>query len=425
MPLRITLPMPDVAIRIEHKFKGFSFSLYRPKIVKAGPEAFDSGDADEPHVIFFNGKYLMYYTGYDGTYWTICMAESSSPEGPWIKKGKVLGGPPNYKPEAVLVYNGKIYLYALNEGPSPAIYTGKLFTSTDGVNFTDEGVVISPDSYDVGDDGALHPVAAWYDEDLGKFYLLYIAWIAKYNPMFHPRNLYLAESSDGISFSKLGSLVRDAVHGVICPEGDIIKIGDRYYYLADISNLSSLFYISFRKPYAVTFHKYRELDYLRRDPETYGLFGSRYDDFFPILVDNELLLYTGEPVSPSDIHLFKSNYRLSEITHEPVNPLKEVHPVSLPLLRGYSISANETKQVLLFKLPYRYASITVDDDQAATVNIYSDPDGRGDWYLLDSRGFTGAFTYTWDIETRTTYIIVEVVQGGTGGTLNVKGVLSP
>jgi len=415
--MSLTIPTRvDVSLRYAVKPRILRFNMLKPDIVKAGPESFDVNDADEPHVIRFNNKYLMYYAGQgDDGYWAICLAESTDLK-TWVKKGRVIGGPPNLKPMAITVKDNTIYLYAMYWGPSPAIYTGRLYTSTDGVNFTDEGTVISPDDFDVGSDGATLPVAVWFDEDLGKWFMIYRAWRKIYDPYGVGRNLFLAESDDGKSWSKKGILVRDAVHGLDTGEGDIVKIADKYFYICEY------FTLVFKKPHGSFYFSYSPLRVIQRlltDPETYGFFGSGFDDYFPILTNGKLYMFTGEAKSPSNIHLFECEELLSDVDEVPVWELARLAWTTEPH-SNISIDADETKRFVTKPVLHcKSVTVNVSDDQGATVNIYADFDGRGNWKKIDYAEFTSAFSKTWVIDVRAVYIIVEVVQGSTAGTLDV------
>jgi hypothetical protein len=105
--------------------------------------------------------------------------------------------------------------------------------------------------------------------------------------------------------------------------------------------------------------------------------------------------------------------------HKPSDPLREPVPYTWSW-RGISVGANTTVRRTFQLFPYRSMTVHVKDTQGATVNILGDPDGRfTDLFTFDTRSFASAFSYTWHIESKAVFLIVEVVQGGVGGTLSI------
>jgi predicted GH43/DUF377 family glycosyl hydrolase len=140
---------------------------------KAG--AWDHRAVETPSVIFFNGKYHMFYTGYptnlnDSSSYKIGHAVSSNGIS-WTRDANFLlaptnpSGDPNFdfnqyvvgEPGAV-VFNGKIHLYfsalGVNQAANGTLQVIGLTTSSDGVHWSPAQSALSPDQ-------SIYPRSSW------------------------------------------------------------------------------------------------------------------------------------------------------------------------------------------------------------------------------------------------------------------------
>ena len=111
----------------------------------------DSASAAYPEVIKVGSEYWMWYSGSDGSRYQILLATSSDGL-VWTKRGVVVGvGPPGspddqhtYAP-SVLIRSGTFYMwYGAFGSPNPGRRSVLLASSTDGVSWTKQGVVLTP-----------------------------------------------------------------------------------------------------------------------------------------------------------------------------------------------------------------------------------------------------------------------------------------
>ncbi len=166
------------------------------------------GDAS---VVWFNGKFYMYYTArYDTSYFATALAISKDGMN-FIKKGIVLPvsnvgdiDEERASRPCALVFNNKVYLYYIaNDGVD---YRSALAISKDGVNFIKKGVVI--DFGDVIDSSRIGEGISVIRYN-NKFYAYYIAG----DP--DTSRVALAISKDGMNFIKKGVVIDVGATGEI------------------------------------------------------------------------------------------------------------------------------------------------------------------------------------------------------------------
>ncbi len=126
--------------------------------------AWDRGSIETPAVVFFQGHYFMFYTGYsdqadsstynigyatspDGITWTRAIPHlaPTNPKGsPDLNFMQYVVGEP-----APVVFNNKLYLYFAAEGAhlsvNSTLFTIGLMTSDDGVNWSTPAMALAPD----------------------------------------------------------------------------------------------------------------------------------------------------------------------------------------------------------------------------------------------------------------------------------------
>jgi len=160
-----------------------------------------AGESDDVHtyqpaVIYKDGFFYLFYSGYEGANYRICLALSKDGVN-FIKKGVVLplgaAGEADdihtYQP-AVIYKDGFFYLFY--GGFDGANYRICLALSKDGVNFIKKGVVLPLGAAGEADDVHAMSLAVIYKD--GFFYLFYSGFDgANYR-------IFLALSKDGVNF---------------------------------------------------------------------------------------------------------------------------------------------------------------------------------------------------------------------------------
>lgn len=141
-----------------------------------------------------NGTYYMYYIGADGdrpsdggpAHRAVGVATATSPAGPWSKHSSNPVIPWSdlenngddeegaWRLAGLVDDDGTIVLYVSDLVGSGGSVNGdiRLFTSPDGVNFTDQGIVIAHDDATFPGNDELGPLGAWKGDD-GTYYLWY------------------------------------------------------------------------------------------------------------------------------------------------------------------------------------------------------------------------------------------------------------
>ncbi len=217
----------------------------------------ESFDVAYPTVALVNGEYWMWYVGYDGSS-TYRIFAATSPDGvSWTKHGVVLDlGPPGSPDSASVAYPFVLY----DNGRYDMWYTGlasfsppdnaaiMFATSSNGLNWTKEGVVLRPGG--AGSLDAYNVFTAGVVKDGSTFVTLYMGQDANVTS-----RLFWATSSDGMTWDKVGVALapdppaEDSVGGadpVILPDGTwMVYYGvrndtsDIQIYLASSGNAAS------------------------------------------------------------------------------------------------------------------------------------------------------------------------------------------
>ncbi len=217
----------------------------------------ESFDVAYPTVALVNGVYWMWYVGYDG-FSTYRIFAATSPDGvSWTKHGVVIDlGLVGSQDSASVAYpfvlydNGRFDMWytGLSSFSPPGNAAIMFATSSNGLNWTKEGVVLSPGS--AGSIDAYSVFTAGVVKDGSTFVMVYMGQDADTTP-----RLLWAVSSDGMAWSKVGIALapdppaEDTVGGadpVILPDGTwMVYYGVRNYtsdiqiYLAASRNVTS------------------------------------------------------------------------------------------------------------------------------------------------------------------------------------------
>jgi sucrose-6-phosphate hydrolase SacC (GH32 family) len=157
---------------------GLSWALSQttPVLQAGAPGSWDQRAVETPSVLYFNGKYHMFYTGYpvaltdpysykighaislDGITWTKDASYIVAPNDPANTTPNLTFNQWIAAEPAAVVFNNKIYLYFSAIGANAALGTAVqvigLTTSSDGVNWTTPQSVLTPDQ-------TQYPVASW------------------------------------------------------------------------------------------------------------------------------------------------------------------------------------------------------------------------------------------------------------------------
>ncbi len=169
-----------------------------PVLTRGAKGDWDSVDVLNPSVVFRDGIYYNFYSGFDGKTWHTGLATSSDGIA-WTKRGRVLSPEGGYiaaNGSALAV--GEEFFYWYQSGPKNTPEIG-LARSRDGVHWHKEAhPVLTPG-----------PRGSWDERGLGDPYVLRIGdWFYMYHlgqDRAHRQRLGLARSHDGISWEKLRS----------------------------------------------------------------------------------------------------------------------------------------------------------------------------------------------------------------------------
>ena len=180
----------------------FTWQPRATPVLERGPTGdWDSGDVLNPSVVSFHGRYLNLYSGFDGKTWHTGLATSADGL-TWSKQGKVLSpDPATWEGDSIagngaVVAVGEKLLYFYQAGTPPRI---GLATSTDGRSWQRHGAAV----VDLG------PRGSWdergdADPDAiqagGKLYLYYLG-----QDRARRQRLGVAVSDDGVVWTKLRS----------------------------------------------------------------------------------------------------------------------------------------------------------------------------------------------------------------------------
>lgn len=157
-----------------------------------------------PSVLRVGDQYWMWYNGWDGANWTVLAA--TSPDGTnWTKRGVVLATGPLGGDDAYatliphVLFEGGIFrmYYTGFPGPQPAITKIMLAASTDGLNWTRMGVVLSNGAPGSSDSNGLEAPAV---AKVGASYEM----VYRGQNSAYATSLMDAISQDGIVWRKLG-----------------------------------------------------------------------------------------------------------------------------------------------------------------------------------------------------------------------------
>jgi sucrose-6-phosphate hydrolase SacC (GH32 family) len=184
----------------------------------ANAAAWDHRAVETPSVVYFNGQYHMFYTGYPLTYadsTSYRIGHATSPDGitwtrdannPIVAPTDPTVTTPLWKfnqavtaEPAAVVFNNKIYLYYSAVGTNTTngnIQVIGLVTSSDGTNWSAQQEILRPDQ-------TLYPTASWFGYSTpaavvlnGKMHLFYD--VAQVSP-WKQRKIHHAISGDGIT----------------------------------------------------------------------------------------------------------------------------------------------------------------------------------------------------------------------------------
>jgi len=222
---------------------------YKEPLFEAGFTSYDTDRLDNPKVVKWNGRYWMYYSGTAGG--TDYIVVNSSPNGvtDWRNEGYVTvdGATWHRSPQDVLVVDDEIWLYS-NEVDANDNVSINLFTSTDGLSFTDQGIVLMVD--EGRDELPIRRISPRTMELTsiarhgGRWYMVYN--LMPDDPLSGRRATsawFLAESTDGKSWSRMARILqRDWSRGErwlrqpnLIPPGEI---GDRWWHLFHVKDLT-------------------------------------------------------------------------------------------------------------------------------------------------------------------------------------------
>ena len=157
---------------------GLNWTLNPPSPVfeaDPNPAAWDHSAVETPSVVYFNGQYHLFYTGYPLTYadaYSYKIGHATSADGiSWVRDASYIVAPndpnnPNSNgtfnqwisaEPAAVVFQNKIYLYFTAVGTDAGLGSLEvigLTTSSDGINWSVPQSVLEPDQ-------ALYPRATW------------------------------------------------------------------------------------------------------------------------------------------------------------------------------------------------------------------------------------------------------------------------
>jgi predicted GH43/DUF377 family glycosyl hydrolase len=173
-----------------------------PVLKPAAPGDWDSSDVLNPSVVFHDGQYWNFYSGFDGAIWRTGLA--TSPDGVnWTRRGVILSPDPNTWDRGYIAANGSAlwrngeWLYWYQAGERGGVMRIGLARSHDGLRFT-----TSPNPVlDVG------PYRSWDERAVADPYVLEIdGWLYMYylgQDRAVRQRIGVARSQDGISWEKL------------------------------------------------------------------------------------------------------------------------------------------------------------------------------------------------------------------------------
>ncbi len=174
-----------------------------PVLTRGAKGEWDSVDALNPSIVFREGTYYNFYSGFDGNTWRTGLATSSN-GADWTKRGRVLSPDAATWEAGYIAANGAalasggefLYWYQAGSKNTPAI---GLARSRDGVQWhKDAQPVLGPG-----------PRGSWDERGVGDPYVVRIGeWIYMYHlgqDRAHRQRLGLARSRDGVRWDKLRS----------------------------------------------------------------------------------------------------------------------------------------------------------------------------------------------------------------------------
>jgi predicted GH43/DUF377 family glycosyl hydrolase len=172
-------------------------------VLEPTPGAWDSRDVLNPSVVLRDGRYLNFYSGFDGHTWHTGLAESSNGT-QWRKVGRVLSPDPRTWEGSYIAANGSAlyyegrYWYWYQAGPRERPQIG-LARSADLRKWTKESQPVVP----------LGPLGSWDERAVADPYVVSVGeWLYLYylgQDRARVQRLGLARSHDGIRWEKLRS----------------------------------------------------------------------------------------------------------------------------------------------------------------------------------------------------------------------------
>ncbi|MCS7314571.1 MAG: hypothetical protein RMI94_12175 [Bryobacterales bacterium] len=191
-----TLPLPDGPVSDPE----FAWEvLPHPVLSRGGPGEFDSVDALNPSVVFKEGRYYNFYSGWDGRQWRTGLAISDDGLR-WCKRGPVLAPDPSSWEGDYIAANGSALLvesefyYWYQAARPPRI---GLARSRDGVHWSKRGEPVL----------GLGPRGSWDERAVADPYVFRVGdWFYMYylgEDRARRQRLGVARSRDGIRWQKL------------------------------------------------------------------------------------------------------------------------------------------------------------------------------------------------------------------------------
>ncbi len=182
----------------------WQWTVVKEPVIAHGQESdWDGVDALNPSVLIFKNELLSYYSGFDGKTWHTGLATSADGL-KWTKQGRILSPDPATWEGSYIAANGHIiysagrFLYWYQAGPKGRTQIG-LAQSADGRKFTklphpvlETGPYGSWDEVSIGDPYVIH---------IGGYYYLYYLG----QDRARRQRLGVARSRDGIEWTKLRS----------------------------------------------------------------------------------------------------------------------------------------------------------------------------------------------------------------------------
>jgi predicted GH43/DUF377 family glycosyl hydrolase len=170
-----------------------------PVLARGANQHFDSSDALNPSVVFHAGKFLNFYSGFDGQTWRTGLAESADGLC-WIKRGPVLS-PEGWEGSYIAanghtLWHGGEFLMWYQAGNPPCIAFAR---SGDGMVFRKHGAPV------------LHagPRGSWDERGVADPYVIRIGdWFYMFylgQDRARRQRIGLARSQDGVHWTKLRS----------------------------------------------------------------------------------------------------------------------------------------------------------------------------------------------------------------------------